>query len=182
VLDVTQCQVHEIILYNKLSSHGFSEIGKQVCGSSEREDELLLCDRCDHGYHLDCLSPPLAEVPVEDWFCPQCDGSQASALVNARRAPLTVRVRRAVQRNRQRVLKESGKRKTKKRQRTKGRVRGKGRRKMNRSRKKADSVPTPRERLAQALGLQDKPSYSGMLDTSSSFSLLGNPNSLDFVE
>ena len=160
----------------------FVGLGKQVCGSSEREDELLLCDRCDHGYHLDCLSPPLAEVPVEDWFCPQCDGSQASAIISPRRAPLTVRVRRAVQRNRQRVLKESGKKKSKRRQRTKGHSRAKGRRKTRKSRKKADSIPTPRERLAQALGLQDKPSYSGTLDTTSSFSLLGNPNSLDFVE
>ena len=48
-----------------------------VCGS--RDDSacpMLLCDdeRCNAGYHLQCLSPPLAEVPPEDvrWWCPAC--------------------------------------------------------------------------------------------------------------
>uniref|UniRef100_UPI00358E2F53 PHD and RING finger domain-containing protein 1 isoform X2 n=1 Tax=Myxine glutinosa TaxID=7769 RepID=UPI00358E2F53 len=44
----------------------------QVCGSSDNEDRLLLCDRCDAGYHMECLIPPLDSVPVEEWFCPIC--------------------------------------------------------------------------------------------------------------
>jgi hypothetical protein len=31
-----------------------------------------LCDICDGEYHLDCLAPPLEEVPTGDWFCPTC--------------------------------------------------------------------------------------------------------------
>ena len=33
---------------------------------------LLLCDNCGLGFHIDCLRPPLAAVPPEDWFCPLC--------------------------------------------------------------------------------------------------------------
>ncbi|XP_038663935.1 PHD and RING finger domain-containing protein 1 isoform X1 [Scyliorhinus canicula] len=44
----------------------------EVCGRSDREDSLLLCDGCDSGYHLDCLTPALDTVPVEEWFCPEC--------------------------------------------------------------------------------------------------------------
>ncbi|XP_006893404.1 PREDICTED: PHD and RING finger domain-containing protein 1 [Elephantulus edwardii] len=44
----------------------------EVCGHSDREDRLLLCDRCDAGYHMECLDPPLQEVPVDEWFCPEC--------------------------------------------------------------------------------------------------------------
>ncbi|KAM7002951.1 uncharacterized protein phrf1 [Tautogolabrus adspersus] len=44
----------------------------EVCGSSDREDRLLLCDGCDAGYHMECLTPPLDSVPVEEWFCPVC--------------------------------------------------------------------------------------------------------------
>ncbi|XP_005401890.1 PREDICTED: PHD and RING finger domain-containing protein 1 isoform X2 [Chinchilla lanigera] len=44
----------------------------EVCGRSDREDRLLLCDGCDAGYHMECLDPPLQEVPVDEWFCPQC--------------------------------------------------------------------------------------------------------------
>ncbi|XP_066466845.1 PHD and RING finger domain-containing protein 1 isoform X2 [Tiliqua scincoides] len=44
----------------------------EVCGRSDREDRLLLCDGCDAGYHMECLNPPLSEVPVAEWFCPPC--------------------------------------------------------------------------------------------------------------
>ncbi|XP_012381096.1 PHD and RING finger domain-containing protein 1 isoform X2 [Dasypus novemcinctus] len=44
----------------------------EVCGRSDREDRLLLCDGCDAGYHMECLEPPLQAVPVDEWFCPEC--------------------------------------------------------------------------------------------------------------
>ncbi|XP_018113084.1 PHD and RING finger domain-containing protein 1 isoform X2 [Xenopus laevis] len=43
-----------------------------VCGRCDREDRLLLCDGCDAGYHMECLTPPLNAVPVDEWFCPEC--------------------------------------------------------------------------------------------------------------
>ena len=44
-----------------------------ACGSSEREDVLLVCDSCSRGWHLDCLQPPLSSVPEADpWCCPTC--------------------------------------------------------------------------------------------------------------
>lgn len=35
---------------------------------------MLLCDnpRCNKGYHINCLHPPLASVPRGAWFCPEC--------------------------------------------------------------------------------------------------------------
>ncbi|KAM4720683.1 PHD and RING finger domain-containing protein 1 [Rhinophrynus dorsalis] len=47
----------------------------EVCGRSDREDRLLLCDGCDAGYHMECLTPPLNAVPVDEWFCPECAGA-----------------------------------------------------------------------------------------------------------
>jgi hypothetical protein len=40
--------------------------------------EMLLCDGCDHGYHMFCLEPPLVAVPKGDWFCPGCSTSRAA--------------------------------------------------------------------------------------------------------
>lgn len=34
-----------------------------LCGTSENDDQLLFCDDCDRGYHMYCLSPPMAEPP-----------------------------------------------------------------------------------------------------------------------
>ncbi|XP_075401256.1 PHD and RING finger domain-containing protein 1 isoform X2 [Tenrec ecaudatus] len=51
----------------------------EVCGRSDREDRLLLCDGCDAGYHMECLDPPLQEVPVDEWFCPECAAPSTSS-------------------------------------------------------------------------------------------------------
>lgn len=32
----------------------------------------MFCDRCDRGWHLYCLSPPLKEPPKGQWYCPTC--------------------------------------------------------------------------------------------------------------
>lgn len=29
---------------------------------------MLLCDMCDHGYHMQCLSPPLTEVGYRSYL------------------------------------------------------------------------------------------------------------------
>ena len=35
-------------------------------------DKIVLCDGCDRGFHLTCLSPPLSEVPASQFFCDTC--------------------------------------------------------------------------------------------------------------
>lgn len=46
----------------------------QGCRLNTDEDKMIICDKCDGAFHMDCLSPKLTEVPsVEEWFCPNCD-------------------------------------------------------------------------------------------------------------
>ncbi len=33
---------------------------------------MLLCDGCDQGYHIECLTPPLSHIPIGNWFCVGC--------------------------------------------------------------------------------------------------------------
>jgi hypothetical protein len=33
---------------------------------------MVICDICSTGWYLECLTPPLLEVPVEQWACPEC--------------------------------------------------------------------------------------------------------------
>ncbi len=40
-----------------------------VCGDG---GTLICCDRCDDAYHLDCLDPPLKQIPDGNWYCPKC--------------------------------------------------------------------------------------------------------------
>lgn len=50
----------------------------EVCRHTDREDRMLLCDGCNRGYHMDCLSPPLSEIPESSWYCDYCFASDLS--------------------------------------------------------------------------------------------------------
>ncbi|XP_011342022.1 zinc finger protein DPF3 isoform X2 [Ooceraea biroi] len=43
-----------------------------ICGTSDNDDQLLFCDDCDRGYHMYCLTPPLASPPEGSWSCRLC--------------------------------------------------------------------------------------------------------------
>ncbi len=55
------------------------ETACQECSKTDRGEQMLLCDGCDHGYHMDCLEPPLVNVPKGDWFCPACTKAKKPA-------------------------------------------------------------------------------------------------------
>lgn len=44
----------------------------EVCDSADGEDTMVLCDNCDDGYHLHCISPALRNIPKGRWFCDEC--------------------------------------------------------------------------------------------------------------
>ncbi|XP_042242996.1 uncharacterized protein LOC121880040 isoform X2 [Homarus americanus] len=65
----------------------------EVCNECDREERLLLCDGCDLGYHLECLDPPLTQVPVEEWFCPCCSHARLHTKGTSRQAESTADAR-----------------------------------------------------------------------------------------
>ena len=53
-----------------------------VCGSTsvtKGGKPMLLCDKCDRGFHMKCLRPPLTNVPSGDWYCPDCKNRSHNA-------------------------------------------------------------------------------------------------------
>lgn len=44
----------------------------EVCQSPERGTEMILCDKCNLGFHIYCLFPALDRIPEDDWFCEDC--------------------------------------------------------------------------------------------------------------
>ena len=44
----------------------------QVCQSPFDEHQMLLCELCNAGWHMDCLLPPLTTIPHGLWKCPLC--------------------------------------------------------------------------------------------------------------
>jgi hypothetical protein len=54
------------------TSHIFARLQCQLCGSPKRVATMVICDVCFTGWHLECLTPALLEVPIEHWSCPEC--------------------------------------------------------------------------------------------------------------
>lgn len=52
------------------STSDASKLACMVCGSAEREDQILLCDNCDAHCHIDCMGYP--EIPEHSWYCKSC--------------------------------------------------------------------------------------------------------------
>ena len=48
------------------------DIHCQICHSPFDEHQMLLCDICNTGWHMDCLLPLLLTSPHGIWKCPLC--------------------------------------------------------------------------------------------------------------
>ncbi|KAK3211671.1 hypothetical protein Dsin_016377 [Dipteronia sinensis] len=62
--------------YAVVERDDYSDMSCEQCGSGERPDELLLCDKCDRGFHMKCLRPIVARVPIGSWLCLSCSGQR----------------------------------------------------------------------------------------------------------
>ncbi|XP_029995856.1 PHD and RING finger domain-containing protein 1-like [Sphaeramia orbicularis] len=45
----------------------------EKCGRNDRRNRMLECGRCDSGFHMFCLTPPLNVFPEGEWICPECE-------------------------------------------------------------------------------------------------------------
>ncbi|XP_037073922.1 LOW QUALITY PROTEIN: nucleosome-remodeling factor subunit NURF301-like [Pollicipes pollicipes] len=52
------------------------------CRSCHRLGDLLCCETCPATYHLDCVNPPLKEVPDHDWQCEICRKHQVKGVTD----------------------------------------------------------------------------------------------------
>jgi hypothetical protein len=46
-----------------------------VCSCVENEESMILCDKCNKGFHLWCLDEPRIRIPRGKWFCQDCEDS-----------------------------------------------------------------------------------------------------------
>ena len=49
----------------------------ESCNSADDADNMLLCDKCNRGYHVHCLTPKLPAIPEGEWFCQRCKAKRA---------------------------------------------------------------------------------------------------------
>ncbi|KMT09199.1 hypothetical protein BVRB_6g133010 [Beta vulgaris subsp. vulgaris] len=60
--------------YAVVEREDYSDVKCEECRSGESEGEILLCDKCDKGFHMNCVRPIVVRVPIGSWLCPSCSG------------------------------------------------------------------------------------------------------------
>ncbi|MCE3215353.1 hypothetical protein HAX54_002075 [Datura stramonium] len=61
----------------------------RACLKDCDDDKIVLCDGCDHAYHIFCMQPPHTSIPRGKWFCRICD-VQIQRLRKAKRTFVTL--------------------------------------------------------------------------------------------
>ncbi|PIC39881.1 hypothetical protein B9Z55_011429 [Caenorhabditis nigoni] len=56
-----------MIMWERSSREALCQICKSMDG-----DEMLVCDGCESGCHMECFRPRMTKVPDGDWFCQKC--------------------------------------------------------------------------------------------------------------
>ncbi|GIL61352.1 hypothetical protein Vafri_15786 [Volvox africanus] len=54
----------------------------QVCSRGDDDEQLLLCDGCDRGFHTYCVE--MDDIPQGEWYCPDCEQQRALLAATAR--------------------------------------------------------------------------------------------------
>ena len=52
------------------------------CRVCHRLGDLLCCETCPAVFHLECVEPPLVDVPTEDWQCGICKAHKITGVVD----------------------------------------------------------------------------------------------------
>ena len=52
-----------------------------VCGEKKGAATMLLCDQCQRGWHIACLTLPLSTLPKGESICPRCKEGIGSCTV-----------------------------------------------------------------------------------------------------
>ncbi|TMW56279.1 hypothetical protein Poli38472_008927 [Pythium oligandrum] len=58
-----------------------SDYHNEYCELCFTGGQLLCCDGCERAYHFSCVTPPIKDIPMGDWFCDTCSTLLGSTLL-----------------------------------------------------------------------------------------------------
>ncbi|XP_044753874.1 nucleosome-remodeling factor subunit NURF301 isoform X3 [Coccinella septempunctata] len=84
-LKVLQFLTDQFLTTNPVRDDLLSEVPMHYddhCRVCHKLGDLLCCETCPAVYHLECVDPPLVNVPEEDWQCGICRSHKVSGVVD----------------------------------------------------------------------------------------------------
>jgi hypothetical protein len=70
------CNNPNIVLWqNPELAKGDTDQACQVCHKVTGGTTMLLCNKCNEGWHMKCLTLPFTRRPKGDWLCPRCEAT-----------------------------------------------------------------------------------------------------------
>eukprot|EP00854_Cymbomonas_tetramitiformis_P034177 gene34177-biopygen18263 len=79
VQSIAPCHLQVKDQYDCSAAIPSKHLACEECKRTVGEASMLVCDMCNHGYHIWCLKPALGGVPEGDWQCPKCLGTAVVA-------------------------------------------------------------------------------------------------------
>ncbi|KAI3669014.1 hypothetical protein L6452_40233 [Arctium lappa] len=70
--DIMKTAKHVVVNYDDDDNDDYSDALCVICGSGHDDHQILLCDKCDQAYHMLCVRPIVARIPIGNWYCPTC--------------------------------------------------------------------------------------------------------------
>ncbi|XP_045474832.1 nucleosome-remodeling factor subunit NURF301 isoform X2 [Harmonia axyridis] len=84
-LKILQFLTDQFLTTNPVRDDLLSEVPMHYddhCRVCHKLGDLLCCETCPAVYHLECVDPPLVNVPEEDWQCGICRSHKVSGVVD----------------------------------------------------------------------------------------------------
>ena len=84
-LKVLQFLTDQFLITNPVREDLLSEVKFHYddhCRICHRLGDLLCCETCPAVFHLECVDPPLGDVPTEDWQCSLCKANRVPGVMD----------------------------------------------------------------------------------------------------
>ncbi|XP_066291354.1 nucleosome-remodeling factor subunit BPTF-like isoform X2 [Branchiostoma lanceolatum] len=84
-LKVLRLLTDQVLVSNAIRDYIYTEGTVQYddhCRVCHKLGDLLCCETCSAVYHLECVRPPLEEVPEDDWLCEVCVAHQVGGVTD----------------------------------------------------------------------------------------------------
>jgi histone demethylase JARID1 len=62
----------EAVAAQAAAAKAIDDIACELCGDTEDDGNMLLCDGCDNGYHMRCMGWKRKRAPKGAWYCDEC--------------------------------------------------------------------------------------------------------------